>query len=50
MGKKLTVDGVECELDDDINESDLNNHPTPENALTDDEIQAIINDESALGE
>lgn len=45
MGKKYTVDGVEVELDDDVETTDL--EPTPDNALTDEQLAAIQAQEQA---
>lgn len=50
MPKKYTVDGVEVELDDDITPEDLDQHPNPDNALSDEEIAHIEADHDGLGE
>ena len=50
MGKKIRVDGMEIELDDDISPEDLDKHPDPENALSDEEIAQIEADHDQLGE
>lgn len=50
MTKKVTVDGIEVELDDDINVEDLDNHPSPDNALSDEEMAEIEHSEDILGE
>lgn len=45
MGKKYTIDGIDVELDDDVETTDL--EPTPDNALTDDQLAAIQAQEQA---
>lgn len=42
MSKRVVVDdGITVELDDDITELDLGKHPSPENALSADELRQI---------
>lgn len=45
MPKKYIVDGVEVELDNDVEATDL--EPTPDNALTDEQLAAIQAQEQA---
>ena len=50
MGKKIRVDDLDIELDDDIDEADLDKHPNPDNALSAEEIAQIESDHETLGE